>query len=83
MISHEPPLIIVSFSNSPTKNKDTYNDIIATKTFTVNIISEPFVDAANWCSIDAPPEIDEWIGSGLTKEKSVCGHHYIVKTPLN
>jgi hypothetical protein len=43
-----------------------------TKGFTVNIISEPFVEAANWTSVDAPAEVDEWIGSGLTREPSVC-----------
>lgn len=42
-----------------------------TKTFTVNILSEPFIEAANWTSTDAPEEVDEWVGSGLTKEPSV------------
>lgn len=34
--------------------------------FTVNIISEPFVDAANYTSIDVPTQVDEWKLSGLT-----------------
>lgn len=34
--------------------------------FTVNIISEPFIEAANYTSIDAPPNVDEWKLSGLT-----------------
>lgn len=34
--------------------------------FTVNIIAEPFVEAANYTCIDAPPDVDEWTLSGLT-----------------
>jgi hypothetical protein len=36
----------------------------------VSIISEPFLEAANYTSIDAPNEVDEWKLSGLTKRKS-------------
>lgn len=38
--------------------------------FVVNIISEAFLEAANYTSIDAPPEVSEWELSGLTKESS-------------
>jgi len=34
--------------------------------FTVNLISEPFIEAANYTCIDAPADIDEWALSGLT-----------------
>ena len=34
--------------------------------FTVNIISEPFAEAANCTSVDAPSDVDEWLLSGLT-----------------
>jgi hypothetical protein len=40
--------------------------------FTVNIISEPFIENANGTAIDAPADFDEWSISGLTKEKCVC-----------
>jgi len=70
VVNSAPPILAVSFSNSPTKSKDTCANILSTKTFTVNIISEPFVEGANWCSVDAPRDVDEWYGSGLTKEKS-------------
>ena len=70
-VSHTPPLLSVSLSLSPRKPKDTRENILATKEFTVNIINEPFVEAANVCSVEAPPEIDEWIVSGLTPEPSV------------
>ncbi|KAJ7474541.1 hypothetical protein B0H11DRAFT_2174167 [Mycena galericulata] len=44
---------------------------VATKGFTVNIISEPWTAQANSCAIDAPPGVSEWALSGLTREPSV------------
>jgi flavin reductase (DIM6/NTAB) family NADH-FMN oxidoreductase RutF len=70
-VSHNPPLLSVSFSLSPRRPKDTRENILATKEFTVSIISEPFVEAANATSIEAPSDVDEWLVSGLTMEKSV------------
>ncbi|KAH8078050.1 hypothetical protein BXZ70DRAFT_689343 [Cristinia sonorae] len=71
MISHNPPLVTVSLSLSPRRPKDTRENIKATKEFTVNIISEPFVEAANSCSVEAPDYVDEWVVSGLTPIPSV------------
>ncbi|KAG0695829.1 hypothetical protein DFH29DRAFT_837475 [Suillus ampliporus] len=56
--------------------KDTTTNVMNSQGFTVNIISEPFVENANATSIEYPPEFDEWTISGLTKEK--CVH---VKAP--
>ncbi|KAJ3476045.1 hypothetical protein NLI96_g11432 [Meripilus lineatus] len=70
VLSHDPPLLSVSLLLSPRKPKDTRENIKSTKEFTVNIISEPFVEAANACSVEAPARIDEWLVSGLTPEAS-------------
>ncbi|KAG7098654.1 hypothetical protein E1B28_000570 [Marasmius oreades] len=70
MVSHNPPLISVSFLLSPKRPKDTRENILNTKEFTVNIISENFIEAANACSVEAPAHVDEWIVSGLTMEPS-------------
>ena len=35
------------------------------------VSGEPWVHAANWASLDAPSDINEWIGAGLTMQKSV------------
>ncbi|CAE6420586.1 unnamed protein product [Rhizoctonia solani] len=70
MVSHNPPLISVSFTHGPTRQKDSSINIRETKQFTVNIISEPWVEGANWTSTDAPYETEEWVGSGLTKAES-------------
>ncbi|KAK1232337.1 hypothetical protein PQX77_004542 [Marasmius sp. AFHP31] len=70
MVSHNPPLVSVSFLLSTKRPKDTRENILSTGEFTVNIISENFVEAANSCSVEAPASVDEWIVSGLTMEPS-------------
>lgn len=64
---------MVSFScaNGPVRIKDTTNNVKNSQGFTVNIISEPFIQNANITAIDAPPGFDEWSLSGLTKAPSV------------
>ncbi|KAH0827517.1 hypothetical protein J3R83DRAFT_4230 [Lanmaoa asiatica] len=44
---------------------------MATKEFTVSLVSEPFVEAANVISVDAPEHVDMWALSGLTMARSV------------
>jgi len=66
LISHEPPMVGLSFALWAGIPKNTRDNILMTKEFTVSIISEPFLEAANACSIDAPASIDEWLVSGLT-----------------
>lgn len=81
MISFDPPLFILSTtgnklgSNPPTK-KDTARNILDTGECTINIISEHFLEAANFCSIDAPYGVSEFDIAGLTPAPSA-----IVKPP--
>ncbi|KAK0504680.1 hypothetical protein EDD18DRAFT_308478 [Armillaria luteobubalina] len=69
MVSSNPPMLSISFSLSSRRKKDTRENVLATKEFTVNIISQAFVEAANITSVEAS-EVDEWILSGLTMEPS-------------
>ncbi|MGB8480364.1 MAG: flavin reductase family protein [Acidobacteriaceae bacterium] len=46
--------------------KDTLRNIIATREFVVNIVSEEFAGQMNACSAELPPEVDEFLVSGLT-----------------
>ncbi|KAJ4483330.1 hypothetical protein J3R30DRAFT_1763772 [Lentinula aciculospora] len=82
MISHNPPLLSVSFNLSPRRPKDTRENILATKEFTVNIISEHLVEAANATAVEAPADVDEWIVSGLTMEPSLQVKPACVKESL-
>lgn len=73
-VSAYPPVISISVRNLPEQgnaHKDTSRNILTTKQFTVNIISEAWVSNANVCAIDAPPDVSEWPISGLTKAPSV------------
>ncbi|ESK97135.1 flavoprotein oxygenase [Moniliophthora roreri MCA 2997] len=70
MVSHNPPLLSISFTLPRNRPKDTRENILNTKEFTVNIVSEHFVEASNACSVEAPAPVDEWIVSGLTMEPS-------------
>jgi len=46
--------------------KDTLNNIEATREFVVNIVSEDFAEKMNKCSEEFPPDVDEFVASGLT-----------------
>ncbi len=71
MANHDPPVVVVSFTHPPPKDgqsslKETCQNILDTKQFVANLISESFVEAANYTSVDAPKDVSEWALSGLT-----------------
>ncbi|POV95748.1 hypothetical protein PSTT_16069 [Puccinia striiformis] len=63
-------VVMMSCTASGGGDKDTAANIRATKEFVIAIISEPFIEAANYTSIDTPSGISEWTLSGLTPEPS-------------
>jgi len=67
-ISANPPVICFSPMIRPAdaSRKDTLNNIELTGEFTVNIVSEEFVEKMNIASAEYPPEVDEFAASGLT-----------------
>jgi flavin reductase (DIM6/NTAB) family NADH-FMN oxidoreductase RutF len=67
-ISANPPVICFSplIRGTDGAHKDTLRNIEATKEFVVNIVSEEFARQMNVCSADYPPEVDEFVESGLT-----------------
>ena len=74
MVTGNPPVVSIGILHNPKAPnglKDTAANILATKGFTVNLISEPFVHNANACSVDAPADVSEWDLSGLTRAPSV------------
>lgn len=70
MVNHDPPIFVIGFSGGRGNPKDTCKNILDTGELTINIISEWFVEAANFCSTNAPHGTDEWKLSGLTPVKS-------------
>jgi flavin reductase (DIM6/NTAB) family NADH-FMN oxidoreductase RutF len=53
------------------KSKDTLNNVLATKEFVVNIVSEEIAERMNLTSAEVGPEVDEFELSGLTPLASV------------
>ncbi|PPQ65121.1 hypothetical protein CVT24_003012 [Panaeolus cyanescens] len=66
-VSPYPTVISLSISRRDQAAKDTLRNILATKEFTANLISEAWIEQAHAASIDTPPEVSEWEITGLTK----------------
>ena len=64
----DPPVVcfVSSFRKGEAPTKDTLRNIVATKEFVINIVSEEFADKMNLTSAEVPPEVDEFEISGLT-----------------
>jgi flavin reductase (DIM6/NTAB) family NADH-FMN oxidoreductase RutF len=75
-VTSSPPLVSFACSHNSGAAKDTVRNVRAGTGFTVNIISEPWIEQSNICSTDAPFEVNEWPISGLTKTPSI-----LVKAP--
>ena len=69
VIAHDPPLFTLGFVSplSPSSRaKDSLRILHETGECVINIISSPFIEAANSCSVNAPHGVSEWVISGLT-----------------
>ncbi len=66
--SADPPVIcfVTSHRSGSRPAKDTLTNILATKEFVVNIVSEEFAEKMNLTSAEVAPEVDEFAISGLT-----------------
>lgn len=77
LVHHDPPMFTLSFSSITGNLKDSCKNVLETKELTVNLISEWFVEAANYTCINSPHGVDEWKLSGLTPVASE-----LVRAPL-
>ncbi|KAK9768000.1 hypothetical protein K7432_001729 [Basidiobolus ranarum] len=66
IVGHDPATIVFSVARSLNGPKDTAKNILSTKEFVVNIMSEWFLESANYTAIDAPDMVSEFELSGLT-----------------
>jgi len=67
-ISANPPAICFSpmVRSSDGNEKDTRRNVAATREFVVNVVSEEFAEKMNLTAPDFPPDVDEFVVSGLT-----------------
>ena len=71
--AHNPPTLLFCAEVRGTDGgvKDTYNNILATKEYAINIVNEDLAEAMNLSSTELPPEGDEFALVGLTPAPSV------------
>src|SRR6266478_1215467 len=70
--SSNPPAVVFC-SSVPGRDrtmKDTLRNVLDTREFVLNIVSEEFAEQMNQCSATVPPGVDEFELSGLTPLKS-------------
>jgi len=65
-VGEDPPHVMFSTVRSGNTNKDTLNNVLATKQFVVNMATEDLVEAMNASSVNMPPEGNEFEYAGLT-----------------
>lgn len=75
-VAHDPPMLAIGFCRKGGEKKDSLVNILESKEFAVNIISEWYLDAANQSCGDYASDVDEFVESGLNK-----GECEVVKAP--
>jgi flavin reductase (DIM6/NTAB) family NADH-FMN oxidoreductase RutF len=72
VMGHDPAVAMISVLAHPDQRlKDTANNILATKEFVLNLVSEPIAEAMNISCIDAPPGTNELELANLRTASSV------------
>jgi flavin reductase (DIM6/NTAB) family NADH-FMN oxidoreductase RutF len=65
-VGEDPPHLMFSTVRTGNKNKDTLNNVLQTKEFVVNLVTESLVEQMNITADSVAPEIDEFALAGLT-----------------
>lgn len=71
MVGDDPPHVMFSTRRDNDTNKDTLNNILATKQFVVNLVTEELVEQMNETSQKVPAHVDEFQLVRLTPIASV------------
>ncbi|WP_264509763.1 flavin reductase family protein [Flavobacterium sp. N1719] len=66
LLGDDPPHVMFSTRRDNDSNKDTLNNVLTTKQFVVNMVTEAVVEQMNATSDKLPPEVDEFVHAGLT-----------------
>ncbi len=69
-VAGAPPMLMLSFSKRAGQIKDTLANILATREFVVNVVSQPLAQQMNATSENFPPEVDEFTAANLTAAPS-------------
>src|SRR5690606_27090448 len=66
VVGEDPPHIMFSTVRTGNKNKDTLNNVLATKEFVVNLVTEDLVEQMNLTSNNVSSDMDEFELANLT-----------------
>ncbi|WP_177764330.1 flavin reductase family protein [Flavobacterium sp. I3-2] len=66
IVGEDPPHIMFSTVRTGNKNKDTLNNVLATKEFVVNLVTEDLVEQMNLTSNNVTSDVDEFELANLT-----------------
>jgi flavin reductase (DIM6/NTAB) family NADH-FMN oxidoreductase RutF len=71
-ISSNPPLVVFApgMRRKAGEYKDTFNNVISTKEFVVNLVTEELAEAMNLTAREFPHDVDEFEQAGLTPAAS-------------
>ena len=70
-VCNDPPTIAFSSSRREGNKKDTVTNIEHTGDFVVNVVDDPLAEHMNLTSGEYPPEVDEFVLTGLTSAPGV------------
>ncbi|MDI1255516.1 MAG: flavin reductase family protein [Flavobacterium sp.] len=65
-VGDDPPHVMFSAARGNNTNKDTLNNVLATKQFVVNMVTEELVEKMNMTSQALHPDEDEFVHAGVT-----------------
>ena len=68
--ANPPSLVFAPVTSGASREKDTLNNVRATREYVVHISPWPLRERMNQASADYPPEVDEFEAAGFTKVKS-------------
>jgi flavin reductase (DIM6/NTAB) family NADH-FMN oxidoreductase RutF len=70
-VGEDPPHVMFSTGRGNNTNKDTLNNVLATKQFVVNMVTEALAEQMNSTAQSVSPEVDEFELAGIESIQSV------------
>ena len=84
VVGEDPPHVMFSTVRPGNSNKDTLNNVLATKQFVVNMAVEELVEAVNTSSASLPPDVNEFDYAGVTQVPSIkVKAPRVLESPIN
>lgn len=80
-IGASPPALGILF-RPLTVQRDSYDNILETGVFTLNLISVDMLNAAHHCAAKWPTEVSEFAATGLTPHRTDHGAPYVAESPI-